>query len=182
MVAYLDRMPVGFPGDVTRQPAPGDITQGQKNMTYAWSIQSLGTAVVLDGTGLIAPVSSTTTASNIYGFLVRSFPGQGESGSGPNGATGTYPIGGQIAGVMRRGYIAVALQNQASASKGGAVYIRIANNTKTLLLGGVEAAADGANTILLPGAMFEGAAGIGGVVEISFLLPIVGLTVTGGSK
>lgn len=162
MTAYLYRIDTGYPGALTREPAPGDIIQEVKDSTVTWSMSNFGQAMTFNASGQITPVTSITTAPDIIGFLVRSFPGNSGAGTG-----GAWLLGGSIGSVARRGYISVALQGTGTADKFGSVYIRVSGATDTLLLGGVEATS-GTGVIELPGAYFMGTASPKGIVEITF--------------
>ena len=162
MVSYLYRIDSGYPGALSREPAPGDILQEVKDPTITWTLANFGQAMAFNSSGQITPVTSTTTAPDILGFLVRSFPGNSGAGTG-----GAWLLGGSIGSVARRGYISVALQGTAAASKFGSVYIRVSGATETLALGGVEATS-GTGVIELPGAYFMGVASPKGIVEITF--------------
>lgn len=165
MVAYLNRIDTGYAGDMTREPGPGDIVNENLDPTVDWTKQAFGIPVVYSGSGLISPVTGDTTAADIKGFLVRSFPGRAVT----LGGLTAYPVAGSGASdVARRGFMAVTLRGAAAAVKGGAVYVRIANAGAGQTIGGIEAAADGTNTIELANAQFEGPAGADGVTEISF--------------
>ena len=167
MVAYLKRMDTGYAGDMTREPAPGDIVNEVLDSGTDWSTYGFGLPVKYNTVGKVVPVAAGDTAEKITGFLVRSFPGRAVSFTGdvayPQIVAGAYPV-------ARRGFMAVKLQGSATPVKGGPVYVRISGTTKTLLLGGVEGAADSANTIEVPNAQFEGPAGADGVTEISFTI------------
>ena len=167
MVAYIKRMNVGFEGDLTREAAPGDVVNEVLDNSYDWSTYGFGRPVKYTAKGKVTPLVTGDTASKIEGFLVRSFPGRAVSNTGDQ----AYPqINGGAYPVARRGFMAVKLQNVSTPVKGGPVYVRIGGTTSSLLLGGVEAAADTTNTIEVPNAQFEGPAGADGVTEISFTI------------
>lgn len=163
MVSYLYRMDEGYQGALTREPAPGDVTQAALDPSVSWSEQNFGIPVVYNNSGQATPVTSTTTASDVIGFLVRPFPGYAVSQ-----LSGQFPsIEAGVVDVARRGYMAVKLQNQTQPVKGGKVYIRINGASTGLVIGGIEAASNN-DTIELTGATFEGAPDGNGIVEISF--------------
>ena len=169
MVAYLKRIDTGYEGSLTREAAPGDIVNEVLDSGTDWSTYGFGRPVKYTTAGKVVPVASGDTADLIEGFLVRSFPGRAISNTGDQ----AYPqINGGAYPVARRGFMAVKLQGATTPVKGGAVYIRLAGTSDTLLLGGVEAAADATagNTIELPNAQFEGPAGADGITEISFTI------------
>lgn len=167
MVSYLKRIDTGYAGDMTREPGPGDIVNEVLEPSVDWSGQGFGVPVIYTSTGTISPVASGVTADQIQGLLVRSFPGRAVSNTG----LVAYPqINGGAVDVARRGFMAVVLRNSAIPTKGAPVYIRVANATTGLAIGGIEAAADGDSTIQLPNAQFEGPAGADGITEISFTI------------
>jgi hypothetical protein len=157
--AILYRMPSGIAGDVTRQ--------SQSTIEPA----HLG-AVPFDGFGLFAkvvsggkvePLGAGDTAAQAYGLLVRSFPTT--SSNDPLG-TSTPPTKG-VVDVLRRGYMTVK-NNAGAAALAGQVYVRVANPATGKPIGGIEAVADGANTIAIDGAIFMHPADAAGNVEIAF--------------
>jgi hypothetical protein len=125
---------------------------------------AFGQAVVLDATShkLRAFGASDTAA---LGFLVRPYPTTSGDDFGP---AQTF-AGGQVVGVMRRGYMSVQL-NAGTATNGGKVYVRIANASAGKPVGGLEAAAVTDETVELTNAKFTGAADADGNVEIEFNL------------
>ncbi len=169
MVAYLKRIDTGYAGDMTREPAPGDIVNEVLDSGTDWSTYGFGLPVKYNTSGKVVPVAAGDAATVVAGLLVRSFPGRAVSFTGdaayPQIVAGAYPV-------ARRGFMAVKLQGATSPIKGGPVYIRLAGTSSTLALGGFEAAADATegNTIELPNAQFEGPAGADGVTEISFTI------------
>lgn len=147
--AYLKRMPSGFPGDVSRK-VEATIEAGLMADTVAF-----GTPVKLGAQGKLAPLSAVS--DTVYGFLVRPYPTQNSAG-----------VSGSIQDVMRRGFMTVKLA-RGTVVKGGQVHVRvIAASGKAV--GDIEAAADGSNTLSVPGCIFLGEADEGGNVEISFNL------------
>lgn len=166
------RMPAGFAGDVNRthpawiEPASLDPTNPP---TFT------GQACVIDATShlLRTVLAADTALTDIYGFLVRSFPTQQKSstnfGAATIGNSGAPGIG--KADVLRSGYIMVALNNFAAApsAKGGRVWIWIAASITNHVQGGVEAGATGGSTIELDiKASFNGAPDANGNVEVIY--------------
>lgn len=167
MVAYLKRIDTGYEGSLTREAAPGDIVNEVLDSGTDWSTYGFGRPVKYNASGKVVPVAAGDTADKIEGFLVRSSPGRAVSNTGdqayPQVNGGAYPV-------ARRGFMAVKLQGATTPVKGGPVYVRIGGTSSTLMLGGVEAAADTTNTIEVPNAQFEGPAGVDGITEISFTI------------
>ena len=157
--AILYRMPAGIPGDVTR-PSNSTIEPGVYDPAKAFAAFGTPGKVVSEK---FVPLEAGDTADVIYGLLVRPYPTA--SSQDPLG-TSTPPKAG-INDILRRGYMTVLLRAGTSA-KGGAVYIRVGTRASGKPIGGIEAAADGANTVVLPNASFMGAADASGNVEISY--------------
>ncbi|NHN93433.1 structural cement protein Gp24 [Acetobacter sicerae] len=168
MVSYLYRMDTSYAGDMTRQPAPGDIEQLALDPTVDWSTYGFGRPVVLTSDGKATLPTASTKSSDIYGMLVRAYPGFAVANTG----NAAYPqINGEAYAVARRGFMAVPLQGSTSAAKGSSVYVRVGGVTSPSVLGAAEAAADAttaSNTPALTGAKFVGPAGTDGITEISF--------------
>lgn len=161
MVAYVERMPYGIPGDVSR-PSQSTIEAGVFNASLPFSKYGIPGKVA---SGKFVPLAGAETAADIYGILVRPYPITGASASDPLG-TAVPPTTG-VADVLRRGYITVK-NNAGTPALNGAVYVRIATPGAGTPIGGIEAAADGANTIVLTGARFMSAADASGNVEIAY--------------
>lgn len=103
--AYLNRMPGGFAGDVSRK-AQARIESG----LVAEDIP-FGAPAKLDGSGKLAPLKAAQ--DTVYGFMVRPYPTQDQCA-----------VAGSVQDCMRSGYMTVRLAN-GTAAKGGAVYVRI---------------------------------------------------------
>lgn len=161
MTAFLYRMPQGIAGDVTRQSVSTIETQ-ILDSGAPFSAYGLFGKIA---SGKFVPVGSGDAASAVYGLLVRPFPTQGANASDPLGTS--VPKTSGAADVLRRGYVSVKL-NSGTAALGGAVYVRVANASAGKPIGGIEAAADSTNTILVAGASFMGAADASGNVEIAY--------------
>lgn len=161
MVAFLKRMPQGIPGDITRQ-SQSTIEPGVLNSALPFTRFGIPGKVV---SGKFVPLAGAEVAGDIYGLLVRPYPITGNSGSDPLG-TATPPIRGAC-DVLRRGYISVK-NNAGVPALNGVVYVRIADGTVNQPIGGIEAAADGVETIILTGARFMSAADADGNVEIAY--------------
>ncbi|MFV0410948.1 MAG: hypothetical protein ACK5LJ_14995, partial [Paracoccus sp. (in: a-proteobacteria)] len=115
----------------------------------------------LNNNGNFSPLEATDTT--VYGLLVRAYPTQ----SAVNELGKATPTASTVQDVLRRGYM-TAVCNAGVAKKGGAVYVRVDAATTTKPIGGVEAVADGANTIEIEGAMFMHDADASGNVEIAY--------------
>ncbi|MGN5479513.1 structural cement protein Gp24 [Cupriavidus basilensis] len=159
--AFQYRMPAGFAGDVQRADQ-ATIEPQIIDPTNPPTLFGLPVKIV---NGKVQPVGAGDTAAAVYGFNVRAYPIQG-NGTDPLG-TATPPTSG-ITDVMKRGYIMAILGGTTDASKNGAVYVRVAAPAAGKPIGGVEAAADGANTIALTNAYFTGPKDAYGTVELAF--------------
>lgn len=164
MPSFLYRMPAGIPGGVNRHfhsTIEAQITSTANPPTL------YGVPVVIDATTKqVRPLLTTgDTGASIYGFLVRPFPA---TGNGIDGlGTGTPATSG-MCNVLVRGYMSVSLGGATAAAKGGIVYARVAAPAGGKPLGGIEAAADSTNTVIVPNAHFMGPADASGNVEIAF--------------
>ncbi|MFX3545035.1 structural cement protein Gp24 [Ralstonia mannitolilytica] len=159
--AYLYRMPSGIPGDVSR-PSQATIEPGIFDSSFPFASYGIPVKKV---NGKIRPVASGDAAAVIIGLLVRPFPTR--SSQDPIG-TSTPPTTG-VGDVMRRGYMTVQC-NAGTPADGGAVYVRVAAPSGAKVIGGIEAAADGTNTVVMAGAAFRNAGDASGNVEIEFNL------------
>lgn len=161
MPAFLTRMPAGIPGDVTR-PSAATIEPGVFNSAAAFGGYGLFGKI---SSGKFVPVGAGDAATAVYGLLIRPFPVTGANASDPLG-TAVPPTSG-MADVLVRGYANVKL-NAGTAALGGSVYIRVGAAAAGKPIGGIEAAADGSNTILVANCTFMGAADASGNAEIRF--------------
>lgn len=161
MVAFLTRMPFGIAGDVTRQ-SQSKIEAGVLNAALPFPGYGLFGKNVA---GKFVPIAAADVADSVYGILVRPFPTQGANASDPLGAS--VPKASGVADVLRSGYINVK-NNAGVPALGGAVYIRVADGTVNQPIGGIEAAADGADTILVAGATFMSGQDASGNCEIAY--------------
>ncbi|CAJ0701604.1 hypothetical protein LMG19089_02880 [Ralstonia edaphis] len=161
MVAFLYRMPSGIPGDVSR-PSQSTIESGILDSGFPFASYGIPVKRV---SGKIRPVASGDAAGVIIGLLVRPFP-TGAS-QDPLG-TSTPPTTG-VGNVMRRGYMTVQC-NAGTPADGGTVYVRVAAPSGAKVIGGIEAASDGTNTVVMAGAAFKNAGDASGNVEIEYNL------------
>ncbi|USE78845.1 hypothetical protein NDR89_19595 [Cupriavidus gilardii] len=159
--AILYRMPSGIPGDISRQ---SQATVEPQIFDPALPFPGYGLFGKLVA-GKFVPIASGDTAAVVYGLLVRPYPTTGGAGSEPVG-TATPPTKG-VCDVLRRGYMTVK-NNAGSPTNGGQVYVRVAAAAAGKPIGGIEAAADGTNTIAVTGAIFTNAGDANGNVEIAF--------------
>jgi len=148
MGAILNRMPAGFPGDVSRK------TEATIEAGFMADAVPYGAPVTLDDDGKFAALAD---GDDVYGFMVRPYPTQM-----------TAAEAGSVKDVMRRGYMTIKLA-QGTAVKGGQVYARHTAETGKDV-GDIEAAAVAGKNVAVPGCIFMGDADASGNVEISFNL------------
>lgn len=157
--AILYRMPSGIPGDISRASVAtvesGVFDSANPFASYGIPVKKVG--------GKIRPVASGDAASVIIGLLVRPYP---TGGSQDPLGTSTPPTTG-IGNVLRRGYMTVQ-NNAGTPADGGTVYVRVAAASGAKVIGGIEAVADGTNTVVMAGAVFKNAGDANGNVEIEF--------------
>lgn len=158
MVAYMERMPAGIAGAISRTSGvtlePGLV--GPNPIPFG--------AFVKIKNGLFEAIGNGDTAASVVGLLTRSFPVQ----SAVDGFGAAQASPGSQQDLMRRGYMAVALK-AGTAAKRGQVHVRVVAGSGRVP-GDIEATADAANTIAVPGCYFTGPADAGGITEIEFNL------------
>lgn len=174
--AYLYNMPSGIPGAVNRIGGGGKIDIEAVILDPVTAFPAYGLFGQIDAvTGYFRPLLAADAV--VYGPLVRPFPTQptstaGYSGASPLGA-GLPPTKG-TGPVLKSGYMTVKLQGNnagmiTAAVKNGAVYVCVQNPPAAGVVGGITAAADGGNTVLLPaGSYFMGPADADGNIEIAY--------------
>jgi hypothetical protein len=155
MTAFITRMPAGIAGSYNRVGAGMTIEAGLL-LSTALPI-AFGVAVGIDATtGKYRGITTGDTAATVVGVLVRPYPtvnyGSLVAGADPLGAVAPSAIG--VQNIMRRGYCMVTRGGTTDAAKGGLIYVRIATPAAGKPIGGFEAAADGANTVTLPGTWY----------------------------
>ena len=149
MAPYLKRMPAGIAGSITRPlettTEPGRL-QPNTGGNAADAITEYGSAAVLDATTKLYRLPKAGDVAADIVFLPRPYPGGLAQFEGVLGVTPVDYV--HTADVMKRGYMSMKLR-AGTAAKGGIVYVRIAAAAAGKPLGGVEAAADGGNTVAL---------------------------------
>jgi len=159
MTSYLYRMPSGIPGMVSRE-------ENKTIETVPFDSAAPFSAFGLFGkivSGKLDPVGAGDVATSIYGLLVKPFP----ANSSQEVLGVAVPPTSGPANVLRRGYATVQL-NAGTAALSGAVYVRVANAAAGKPIGGIEAAADSTNTIVVANCTFMGPADATGNVEIAY--------------
>lgn len=149
MPAIHTRMPAAFPGTMSRRQE----CTAEPIQFGATPPTEFGMPVDKSGNAL----TSASTATDIYGFAITVYP-----------TMDTAPVAKSMGDALRRGYLNAKVR-VGSPSRTAKVYIRINAGTDEKPVGGIEAVADGANTIELTNAQFLGEA-LDGVTEISFNL------------
>lgn len=167
-VAMKYRMPAGSPGEVNRtHPAsiePCLICAATPPTEY-------GQVVTIDtaSQGVRPLAAADSTLPKWLGLIVRPYPTQ----SVPLDSFGSYALGAGVpptngsCDVMRTGYILTKLRGATAAVKGNRVYVWISASSGAHVEGGIEAAASGGDTVLLPeNYLFNGPADSAGTVEV----------------
>lgn len=170
-MAFIYRMPAGFPGDVNRMH-PVSIEPNFTDPTNPPLGYGIPVLVVTTTSGMRQFGAGDTAVTMIYGMTVRPFPIQQQRTDGKNyGAvafgTGVPPLG-EI-DIMRTGYIMVNIPvPTGAAKKGSQVFVWCAASTGGHIQGGIEDSATGGSTAALDANnyMFNGAPDANGNVEI----------------
>jgi len=155
---------LGYPGSVSRS-ADAIITARMIRDTDTEEI-AFGEAVVLNSDNTYSKFGADGTADAFVGVAVREVKQSTDYFS----EQGTYKPG-QPCDVLERGSVTVFC-NVGTPTAGGAVHLRIVENPSfpNGVVGGFEAAADGANTIKLPGVKWKtGKTDTNKVAEITIL-------------
>ena len=161
--AITYRMPSGIPGAVTRTQG---ATIEPQLFDSAAPFVGYGLPAKFGAGGKLAPITTGDAAAAIKGILVRPFP----TTSSQDGVGVSTPPTSGVGNLLRRGYINVKLNGATASAKEGAVYVRVAAAAAGKPIGGIEAAADSTNTIVMTGATFTGPADADGNVEIAYNL------------
>ena len=161
MVSFLNRMPFGIPGDVTRQ-SQAVIEAQPFNTALPFNRYGIPGKIVANK---FIPFAGAEVVTDAYGILVRPNPITGANASDPLGTS--VPPNNGLADILRSGYINVK-NNAGTPALNGIVYVRVATPSTPQPIGGIEATSDAANTIILTGARFTGAADANGNVEIAY--------------
>lgn len=155
--AILYRMPSGVPGDISRR---AQSVVEQVFLDPAKPFPAFGLPGKIAG-GKFVPLEAGDTADVIYGLFVRPYPTQTANADGSGIGSG------KVGDCLRKGFMTV--YNRAGAPAfNGAAYARIAAPAGVKIVSGIEAVADGANTIAIPKCTFKDAGDASGNVEIEF--------------
>ena len=153
MPAYLERMPAGIPGRVSRR----------NGVTLEPVL--VGSGMLFGAPGKIVseklvPLTDGDSVDVIYGLLASQYPTQSDMA----GLGGGSAAEGTLQSVMRRGYMTVRIVGGTPA-KGALVYVVTATSAGAV---GSLSASSGAGLAAIPGCTFMGEADGDGNVEISF--------------
>jgi hypothetical protein len=159
MVSFLNRMPTGFPGRVTRAFAGQIITQEIINTSTPPLAYGLFVKLV---SGTVSNLQTGDTAAVVYGVTVSPFPA--ESTNNTINSAATPPTSG-IIDVLKQGYVAVAVPSGVTPVKGSPVFVCINSADGTL---GQLAIAAATGFVQVPNAMFMGGVDSNLNAEISF--------------
>jgi hypothetical protein len=162
MAVFQYRMPAGIPGAVNRIEAATIEAVQLDPVNYP---TAYGVPMVTDATSKCArKVMAGDAAAAIIGFYARPFP----TNNNADGLGVSTPPTSGIGNCLKRGYINVTVAAGA-CSKQSPVYTRLLPNGANVTIGDVEAAADGANSIVVPGnTYFMGTADARGNSEIAY--------------
>ncbi|MCT8354035.1 structural cement protein Gp24 [Photorhabdus kayaii] len=161
-ISYLDRMPLGIPGSVTR---PRDLTIQPETFDPKKLFSGYG-LVGKYADGKFVPLEDGDTVDKVKGILVRPYPIQSQADLAYLGIKV-----GSAADNLKRGYICVSVGASAvSAGKGNPVYVRVAGATADSPLGSFVLTPDATakNTPALPGAEVMGPGDANGNIEIAY--------------
>ena len=164
---FLFRMPAGIPGAVNRASTATVETQ-LLDTTNPPAVYGVPGAIDATSKAFRAIQGGDVSAS-IYGLYVRPYPTGAAAQNCPLGSVVPTPTSG-MANVLKRGYLNVQLNGATAAAKGGTVYVRVANAAAGKPIGGIEAAADSTNTIVMANAYFTGPADANAITEIAYNL------------
>ncbi len=156
MPVFTERMPAGFPGNISRQ------ADAQVEPTVAASAIAFGGPVQLDAAGKI--VAATVEAKGVYGFLARPFPFQARA-LADNALGGGGIEAGQVGDVMRSGYMSVKMSAAETSTPVKGTPVKVVFTATGSFVVGDIAMSQG---VAVPGCIFMGAPDASGNVEIAF--------------
>lgn len=160
--AYLQRMPLGYPGAVTR---PRESTIEPVSLDPANLFPSFGLAGKFLNNNFV-PLAAGDTVANVAGIYLRPFPVMSPVDLAYLGVNTT-----QVGDKLARGYICVlAPATAAAAKRGDPVYVRVAAPTASSPLGSLLLTPDATatNTPQLTIASVMGPGDATGLVEIAY--------------
>lgn len=156
MPVFTERMPAGFPGNISRQ------ADALVEPTVAAAAIAFGSPVQLNASGKI--VGPSDDAASIYGFLARPFPSQAKAVA-DNALGGGGIEAGQIGDVMRSGYMSVKMSAAETSTPVKGTPVKVVFTATGSFVVGDIAMSQG---VAVPGCIFMGAPDASGNVEIAF--------------
>lgn len=152
----------GFAGSFSRQPDSIIDTHPLEGD----AVLQFGMPVVYGTAGAVRAFDAGGTAENFLGVAIREVKSATDY---LNQNIGAYQPN-EAVPVMKRGCVNVLCQNGTPAP-GGVVYVRTAasDTYPNAVVGGFEAAADGANSVALTNVKWKGTADANGIAEIRIL-------------
>lgn len=171
-VAFQFRMGAGFPGDINRTH-PFSVLPGLMNEVDPVRLYGDPAIAVHHADGIqFRGFKVGDTRTTVDGILVRSYPIQQQATAGVNAPIGAAaaPTSGVI-DILEEGFIIVKCNDFAAnpPSRGAPVTVRIAASTGNRVQGGFHALADGANTLTITNARWNGNADANGYAELRLL-------------
>lgn len=160
--AYIERMPLGIPGAITR---PRDSTIEPVSLDPDNLFSAFGLAGKFSNNNFV-PLADGDTVDSVQGIYVRPFPVMSPVDLSYLGVNTT-----QVGDKLARGYICVnATATAAAAKRGDPVYVRVAGATSSSPLGSLLLTADATaeNTPVLTKAQVMGPGDATGLVEIAY--------------
>lgn len=182
-----------MPGDVIQTQLgcgyPGSYARNSLKEVAARIVTPTDTLPIYFGDPVVLRTGSTTNSSysSVAGFIASSGtftaplfggialrevkPYLNYLGTGNTAPQNAYYAPGYPCDVIKRGVVSVACR-VGTPTAGGAVYVRVALNGAfpAGVIGGIEAASDGGNTVQLPGIVFySGVIDANGVTEVELI-------------
>lgn len=157
-------MNYGYAGNYAR--TPDDVVMSRQLKDDS-EVVPFGTAVAVNADNTYSAVAEGFTADKFGGIALRVVK---QAISYEDNNETVYKAG-EMMSALQRGNVTVVCKHGTPAA-GGAVYVRVKANASITdtFVGGIEAMADGTNTVLLPNAKFvTGCIDANGVTEISLL-------------
>lgn len=146
MASYLERMPAGVAGSITRER---DTVVESVFLNPLKPVLAFGAPVKLVA-GKAEPFAAGDTAASFYAILSRVAPSI-SGGTTEVFSNGTPNIK-QLAGIVVKGYVN-AVCKVGTPVRGGIVYVRVVAAAGKLI-GDFEATADGGNSVALIGVVW----------------------------
>ncbi|KFK98394.1 hypothetical protein [Serratia sp. Ag1] len=157
----LYRMPAGIAGAISR---PQDLTVEPHVLDSTKPFAAYGLAGKIAG-GKFVPVESGDAATVMAGIFVRPYPTASQPDKVRQIGSGFNFTGDNL----KRGYVTVNIGGDASSvALYAPVYMRVGTPTAASPLGAFLATADGANTVQVTNAVFNGPGDAEGNIELAY--------------